>query len=56
MRKYLRPLDASMEDSHSTDPITGVPTEDDDVPVYLPGTPTLSFVRSIERAISMLRR
>ncbi|WP_186336509.1 hypothetical protein [Natrarchaeobaculum aegyptiacum] len=45
-----------MEDSPSRDPITGVSLEDDDVPIYLPGTPTLSFVRYIERAISMLRR
>ncbi|ADD04178.1 uncharacterized protein Nmag_0591 [Natrialba magadii ATCC 43099] len=38
------------------DPITNVPIDDGDVPVYLPGTPTLSFVRTIERVIDMVRR
>ncbi|MFA9416985.1 hypothetical protein [Natrinema sp. HArc-T2] len=45
-----------MSDSEPRDPITGVPMDDPDVPVYMPGTPTGSFLRFLERAVDMLRR
>ncbi|WP_168927071.1 hypothetical protein [Natronorubrum aibiense] len=32
-----------------TDPIEFEPADETDVPVYLPGTPTLGFTRFLER-------
>ncbi|WP_171052371.1 hypothetical protein [Haloterrigena sp. H1] len=45
-----------MNGPEDSDPITGVPIDDPDVPVYMPGTPTGSFLRFIERAVDMLWR
>ncbi|MFC4436640.1 MULTISPECIES: hypothetical protein [Natrialbaceae] len=45
-----------MEETEPRDPITDVPIEQSDLPVYLPGTPTVSFTEYIERFVSMLFR
>ncbi|WP_255168563.1 hypothetical protein [Natrononativus amylolyticus] len=45
-----------MDESETRDPITGVQIEQSDVPLYLPGTPTLSFTTNLERLIGALFR
>ncbi|WP_187432913.1 hypothetical protein [Natronococcus pandeyae] len=45
-----------MDEIEPRDPITGVPIEQDDPQVYLPGTPTVSFTRYLELAINRLFR
>ena len=45
-----------MDEIEPKDPITSVPTEQADPPLYLPGTPTVSFTRYLELAISGLFR
>lgn len=45
-----------MDATEPRDPITNVPIEQSDPPIYLPGTPTVSFTEYIELFISMLLR
>ncbi|ELY46777.1 hypothetical protein [Natronorubrum sulfidifaciens] len=41
---------------NSPDPIELDPADESDVPVYLPGTPTLGFTRVLERLFNTLFR
>ncbi|NUB90685.1 hypothetical protein HT576_06585 [Haloterrigena sp. SYSU A121-1] len=45
-----------MDATDPRDPITDVRLEEPDLPVYLPGTPTVSFTEYVELAIDSLRR
>ena len=45
-----------MKATESRDPITNVPIEQSDIPFYLPGTPSASFVEYVELFIAMLLR
>lgn len=45
-----------MEDYEPRDPITNVPVEQSEPDLYLPGTPTASFTRYLELAVSKLFR
>ncbi|MFP9193145.1 hypothetical protein [Natronosalvus vescus] len=45
-----------METNEPRDPITNVPVEQSEPELYLPGTPTVSFTRYVELAISKLFR
>ena len=43
-----------MKAIESRDPITGVPVERTEVPVYLPGTPSTEFVEFVELFVRSL--
>ena len=45
-----------MKPNESRDPITDVRLEQPEIPVYMPGTPTVSFLEYVELGVSMLRR
>jgi len=45
-----------MRTIESTEPTVTESTDQSDVPVYLPGTPTLSFTSRLERVVEALRR
>ena len=45
-----------MDAPEHTDPITGVRLEAPEDPVYMPGTPTASFLEYLELAVAVLRR
>ncbi|WP_440772181.1 hypothetical protein [Natronorubrum sp. DTA28] len=38
------------------EPTVAEPAEQSDVPVYMPGTPTLGFTTALERLVSKLSR
>ena len=42
--------------TESRDPITGVPIEQSEIPVYMPGTPSGAFVEYVERFVGSLFR
>ncbi|MFB1062699.1 hypothetical protein [Natrinema sp. H-ect4] len=44
-----------MKRTEYRDPITNVRLEQPDLPIYMPGTPTPSFIEYIELLASMLR-
>ncbi|MFC6764889.1 hypothetical protein [Natrinema soli] len=44
-----------MKRTENRDPITNVRLEQPDLPVYMPGTPTASFMEYIELVANMLR-
>lgn len=45
-----------MKATESRDPITNVPIDQSDLPVYLPATPTSSFARYLELLADALLR
>ncbi|WP_459807588.1 hypothetical protein [Halopiger thermotolerans] len=45
-----------MDAPESRDPITGVRLERPEPPMYMPGTPTASFLEFLELAVAALRR
>ena len=45
-----------MRTTESTEPTATESTDQTDVPVYLPGTPTLSFMNRLEQLVDTLRR
>ncbi|MFU8868910.1 hypothetical protein [Natronococcus sp.] len=45
-----------MNDAEPRDPVTNVPVDTAEPPLHLPGTPTLSFMRTLERLYSRFFR
>ena len=45
-----------MKATESRDPITGVPVEQTEIPLYLPGTPSNAFVEYVELFVGTLLR
>ena len=45
-----------MKATESRDPITGVPIEQSEIPIYLPGTPSGAFVEYVELLFGSLLR
>ena len=45
-----------MSTREPTEQTVAEPTEQSDIPVYMPGTPTLGFMTALERLVSKLSR